>query len=138
MKKKLTPGGCLLLSAPAPGLYTSICPLFSKIFPKTLANQSQVSYGASLGKGKECLYKWSRLHDQDGHYAHIWLKPSKIFYRTNCPMITKLGRLTSRDNASCKSILLKGRLVDCNKSGLSTLSVIIHQATHGNIRCAMP
>ena len=43
-------------------------------------------------------------------------------------------RLTSCDKA--KPILLKGRLVDCNKSGYSALSVIIHQATHGNIRCA--
>ena len=38
--------------------------------------------------------------------------------------------MTSRDKA--KSILLKGRLVDCNKSGLSALSVIIHQVTHGS------
>ena len=33
-----------------------------------------------------------RSHDQDGHHAHIWLKPSKILtYRTNCHMIMKLG-----------------------------------------------
>ena len=28
--------------------------------------------GASLGRGNESLYKWSRSHDQDGHHAHIW------------------------------------------------------------------
>ena len=29
--------------------------------------------------------------DKDGHHAHIWLNPSKIFsYRTNSPMIMKL------------------------------------------------
>ena len=33
-----------------------------------------------------------------------------------------------------KSIRLKGRLVDSYESGLSALSVIIHQATYGNIR----
>ena len=24
-----------------------------------------------LGRGNECLYKWSRTHDQDGRHAHI-------------------------------------------------------------------
>ena len=43
-------------------------------------------------------------------------------------------RLTSRDKAT--SIRLKGRIVNCYESGLSTLSDIIHQATYGNIRCA--
>ena len=37
-----------------------------------LANQSQILCGASLGRGNESLYKWSRSHDQDGHLAHIW------------------------------------------------------------------
>ena len=37
-----------------------------------LANQSQISNGASLGTGKESLYEWSRSHNQDGHHAHIW------------------------------------------------------------------
>ena len=36
------------------------------------ANQSQILCGASLGRGNESLYKWSRSHDQDGHHAHIW------------------------------------------------------------------
>ena len=37
------------------------------------------------------LFKWSRCHDQDGCHAHIWLKFSNIFYRTNIPMILKCG-----------------------------------------------
>ena len=37
-----------------------------------LANQSKILCGASLGRGNESLYKWSRSHDQDGHHAHIW------------------------------------------------------------------
>ena len=35
------------------------------------ANQSQILCGASLGRGNESLYKWSRSHDQDGRHAHI-------------------------------------------------------------------
>ena len=37
-----------------------------------LANQSQILFGASLGRGNESLYKWSRSHDQDDRHAHIW------------------------------------------------------------------
>ena len=37
-----------------------------------LANQSQIFCGASLGRGDESLYKWSRSHDQGGRHAHIW------------------------------------------------------------------
>ena len=37
-----------------------------------LANQSQILCGASLGRGNESLYKWSRSHDQDGRHAHVW------------------------------------------------------------------
>ena len=47
-----------------------------------LASFAQISYGASLGWGEEKLLKWSRSIDQDGHYAHIWGKPLKIFSRT--------------------------------------------------------
>ena len=39
--------------------------------PLSLANQAQILCGASLGKGNESLYKWSRSHDQDGRHAHI-------------------------------------------------------------------
>ena len=37
-----------------------------------LANQSQISYGASVGWGNESLFTGSGSHDQDGHHAHIW------------------------------------------------------------------
>ena len=30
-------------------------------------------------------------HDQDGRQAHLWLKPLKIFSRTESPMIFKFG-----------------------------------------------
>ena len=39
------------------------------------ANWSQISCGASLGWGKESMFKRSGSHDQDGRHAHIWLKP---------------------------------------------------------------
>ena len=35
-----------------------------------LANQSQTSCGASLGRGNESLCKWSRSHDRDGHHGY--------------------------------------------------------------------
>ena len=38
-----------------------------------LANQSQILCGASLGRGNESLYNWSRSHDQDGRHAHIYM-----------------------------------------------------------------
>ena len=31
-----------------------------------------ISSGASLGRGKEGIYKWPRSHDRDGSNAHIW------------------------------------------------------------------
>ena len=43
--------------------------------------------------------------------------------------------VASRDKA--KSLLLKGRLFDCYKPGLSSLFIIIHQVTHGNMCHAM-
>ena len=45
---------------------------FSNIFSSETAwpNQSQTSCGASLGRGNESLYKWSRSHDQDGHHGY--------------------------------------------------------------------
>ena len=36
------------------------------------ANQSQVSYGVSLGWGNKCLFKWCWSHDQDICHAHMW------------------------------------------------------------------
>ena len=37
-----------------------------------LANQSQILFGASLGRGNEILFAASGSHDQDGSHAHIW------------------------------------------------------------------
>ena len=37
-----------------------------------LANQSQILYAASLGRGNESLFAASGSHDQDGRHAHIW------------------------------------------------------------------
>ena len=36
------------------------------------ANQSQISYEASIGWGNENLFNWSRSSDQDGRHGHIW------------------------------------------------------------------
>ena len=44
-----------------------------------------------LWKGNQSFYKWSWSHDQDGRQAHLWLKPLKIFSRTESPMIFKFG-----------------------------------------------
>ena len=57
-----------------------------------LTNQSQISCGASLGRGNESLHKWSRSHDQDGRHAQKCSKPLKIFFSgTGGPISTKLG-----------------------------------------------
>ena len=37
-----------------------------------MADQSQILYGASLGRGNESLFAASGSHDQDGHHADIW------------------------------------------------------------------
>ena len=36
------------------------------------ANQSQILFGASLGRGNDILFAPSGSHDQDGRHAHIW------------------------------------------------------------------
>ena len=41
------------------------------------ADWSEISYGVSLGRGNERLFKRSWSHDQDGRHAHIWLKSLK-------------------------------------------------------------
>ena len=57
-----------------------------------LTNQSQISRGASLGRGNESLNKWSRSHDQDGGHAQKCSKPLKVFFSgTGGPISTKLG-----------------------------------------------
>ena len=56
------------------------------------ANQSQISYGASMGWGNESLLKWSWSLDQDGRHAHICWKQKKIFFsRTKRPTTLNLG-----------------------------------------------
>ena len=56
------------------------------------ANQSQISYGASMLWGNKNLHKWSWSHDQDGRRGHICLKPKKIFFSgTKRPMTLNLG-----------------------------------------------
>ena len=39
------------------------------------ANQSQISYGASMGWGNESLLKWSWSHDQDGYMTKMAAMP---------------------------------------------------------------
>ena len=48
--------------------------IFKRLLLNRLANQSQILCGASLGRGNESLYKWSRSYDQDGRHAHIYGK----------------------------------------------------------------
>ena len=36
------------------------------------ADQSQILFGASLGRGNDILFTASGSHDQDGRHAHIW------------------------------------------------------------------
>ena len=57
---------------PCPGaIYMYISIMFKHLLlGNCLANQSQTSCGASLGRGKESLYKWSRSHDQDGRNGY--------------------------------------------------------------------
>ena len=66
----LTPGVvCPCLGA----IYLYMTTIFKHLLHwNRLANQSQILCGASLGRGKESLYKWSRSHDQDGRHAHLW------------------------------------------------------------------
>ena len=40
-----------------------------------------------MGLGNESLLKWSWSHDQDGHHAHVWYKPLKIFSGTKRPTL---------------------------------------------------
>ena len=67
-------------------------PPFLKIFSSETTWPIKAKFCVeSLGRGNESLYKWSRSHDQDGHHAHIWQKPLKIFSRTKSLLILKLG-----------------------------------------------
>ena len=61
----------VIISSPEP---KSIVRPFTmlKDLQNCLANQSQISCGASLGRGNESLFAASGSHDQDGRHAHIW------------------------------------------------------------------
>ena len=58
------------------GNLLSVCVCLVNIFtllPRNhRANQSQISYGASMEWGNESLFNW--WHDHDGRHAHIWQK----------------------------------------------------------------
>ena len=54
------------------------------IHPSTFSNL--------LGWENESLFKWWWSHDQDGHHAHTWWKPLKIyFFGTDWLMLLKSG-----------------------------------------------
>ena len=57
---------------PCPGaIYMYMTKIFKYLVSgNSWANQSQTLYGASLGRGNEMLYKWSRSHDQDGCHGY--------------------------------------------------------------------
>ena len=71
LMKNIWPQGVV---CPCPGaIYLYMTTIFKHLLHwNRLANQSQILCGASLGRGNESLYKWSRSHDQDGRHAHIW------------------------------------------------------------------
>ena len=72
MKNNLPQG----VVCPCPGvIYMYIANIFKALLLKNpMTNQSQISCEASMGIGKESLYKWPRSQDQDGRHAniHIW------------------------------------------------------------------
>ena len=61
------------LSAPAPVGYIHVYDHnIQTSSPLKALGQSKPNYicGASLGRGNESLYKWSRSHDQDGRHGY--------------------------------------------------------------------
>ena len=55
------------IGKPLPSVCVYVCVLYVNIFKHLLlwnhwADWSQISYGASLGRGNESLFKWSRSH----------------------------------------------------------------------------
>ena len=69
LRKYFGPRGVV---CPCPGtIYMYMTIIFKQLFLRNcLANQSQTLCGASLGRGNESLYKWSRSRDQDGHHGY--------------------------------------------------------------------
>ena len=56
---------------PCPGaIYMYMTIIFKHLLRNRLANQSQTLCGASLERGNESLYKWSRSLDQDGRHGY--------------------------------------------------------------------
>ena len=51
---------------------TSSSTMLKDLLRNRFANQSQIIYGASLGRGNDILFAASGSHDQDGRHAHIW------------------------------------------------------------------
>ena len=45
---------------------------FKYLLRNRWADQSQILFGASLGRGNDILFAASGSHDQDGRHAHIW------------------------------------------------------------------
>ena len=65
--------------------------IFKHLLWNHWANWTQISYGDSLGLGKESLFKWSWSHDQDGCMPIYGKNHLKIFSRTRRPMTLGLG-----------------------------------------------
>ena len=112
-----------------------------------LANQSQISCGASLGRGNESLYKWFRSHDQDGRHAHIWYSfffkrlfilqlqlPLNIHFANTKTGLTRLMRKLScflMKNTACT------RLLPRYQSRLPT-AIFVRQSKTGSGTCKTP
>ena len=65
--EKVSSGGCL----PPPLGYIHVYDHnIQRSSLKPHDQSSQTLCGASLGKGNERYYKWSRSHDQDGHHDY--------------------------------------------------------------------
>ena len=56
---------------PCPGaIYMYMTIIFKHLLLNRSDNQSQTLCEASLERGNESLYKWSRSHDQDGRHGY--------------------------------------------------------------------
>ena len=85
---------CRGLSAPAPGLDACICPPFSKIFFSKIAWPIKVKFYVKppRERGKKVYINGPGLMTRMAAMPIYGKKPSKSFsYRTNSPMILKLG-----------------------------------------------
>ena len=63
-------------------------------------------YGASLGRGNQSLYKWSRSHDQDGRHTHVWYRPFLArLHEVQKSYCSHPGRTRSRSRSRSRSTL---------------------------------